>query len=112
MFSKEKAKLPPLAGDMTPCKRLAAILSVLDLSRKEVADTLDISLSSVAMYIAGLHRIRRVVALAFQCCYGVRADWLLYGKKPVFVKPEEAGVSIAKKVSDVLIGFNEMLNQS
>jgi transcriptional regulator with XRE-family HTH domain len=87
----------------TPEARLESIMQKLKVSRQSLAQSLGISLSSVAMYFASHHRVRRVVALAVQAVYGVRADWILTGKKPVFLKQVKQdglstqGLTIAKQ---------------
>lgn len=70
----------------TPEKRLEWISLKLKVSRQVLATTLGISLSSVAMYFTGHNRVRKVVALAVQGAYGVSADWIMTGRKPVFVR--------------------------
>ena len=63
---------------ITPEQRTEWIMKQLHISRQELSETLGVSLSSVAMYFSGYHRIRRVVALAIQASYGISADWLMY----------------------------------
>lgn len=71
---------------MTPEQRTEQIMKKINVSRQELSKTLGISLSSVAMYFTGHHKIRKVVALAIQASYGINADWILTGKGPTFVK--------------------------
>lgn len=66
--------------------RLEWITQKLKVSRQSLAVSLGISLSSVAMYFTGHHRVRKVIALAVQAVYGVNADWVMTGRKPIFVR--------------------------
>ena len=69
----------------------------LKLSRLQVARRLGLSRASVTMYILCRTVLRRVVALAFQACYGVRADWILLGEEPVFVEIKKATRNLGKR---------------
>ena len=64
----------------------------MQISRRELSDALEISLSTVAMYFNGYHKIRKVVALAMQTVYGISANWLLYDNPPVFIKRGETNL--------------------
>jgi len=78
---------------MTPEQRLMEAMISLGLTRQELADRLGISLSAVAMYATGAHKIRRVVALAVQAEFGVNADWLLAGTGKMYAKPATGSLS-------------------
>ena len=71
---------------MTAEQRIKKITKEMNISRQELSEALDISLSSVAMYFNGYHKVRKVVALAIQTIYGVSAEWILNNKQPIFVK--------------------------
>lgn len=78
---------------MTPEQRTERIMEKINVSRQELSAALGISLSSVAMYFTGQHRIRKVVALAIQAVYGISAEWILSGKKPIFIKQAQGRLS-------------------
>ncbi|MBX7058087.1 MAG: helix-turn-helix domain containing protein [Leptospirales bacterium] len=78
---------------MTAEQRTERIMKRINVSRQELSATLGISLSSVAMYFTGHHRIRKVVALAIQASYGISAEWILSGKKPIFIKQAQGRLS-------------------
>ena len=78
---------------MTPEERTERIMKRMSISRRELAERLDISVSSLAMYFTGQHRIRRVIALAIQAVYGINSDWIMQGKRPVFVKEFQSNLS-------------------
>jgi transcriptional regulator with XRE-family HTH domain len=86
-----------------PEQRLESIMQKLKVSRQSLAQSLGISLSSVAMYFTSHHRVRRVVALAVQAVYGVNADWIMTGRKPIFVRQNKKdglsteGLTLAKQ---------------
>ena len=105
---KQQAKLSSLPKNISPEKRLEAAIFALSLTRQELADRLGISLSSIAMYLNGLHTIRKVVALAFEGCYGVQADWLLYGKKPVYVDSKEQGSRLSERAYECAVIYDSL----
>jgi transcriptional regulator with XRE-family HTH domain len=107
--------------------RLLSLARQLNLSRAKLAAELRISESSVSMMFAGYHKLRPVVALAAQAVYNVRAEWLLSGKKPVFLRPDKRAAitdeaqtialqydalprSLKTSVRDVLAGFSKLKN--
>ena len=108
MSSKHKPKLPPLSKNTSPEKRLEAVAFALNLTRQELADKLGISLSSIAMYFNGYHRIRKVVALAFENCYGVRANWILYGEKPIYLETKKQGSSLSDKAYELAVTYDSL----
>ena len=78
---------------MTPEDRVKKITEQLNISRQTLSKSLGISLSSVAMYFNGYHKIRKVVALAIQSVYGVNARWILENKQPIFIKSPDNHLS-------------------
>lgn len=78
----------------------------INVSRQELSNTLGISLSSVAMYFTGHHKIRKVVALAIQASYGISADWIMTGKKPIFIK--QASGKLSNEAMEVAIIYNNL----
>jgi transcriptional regulator with XRE-family HTH domain len=87
----------------TPEQRLESIMQKLKTSRQSLAQALGISLSSVAMYFTGHIQLRKVVALAVQAVYGVNADWIMTGRRPIFVRQNKKdgisteGLTLAKQ---------------
>ena len=108
MPPKHKPKLSSLSKDTSPEKRLEAVLFALSLTRQEVAAKLDISLSSIAMYFNGYHSIRRVVALAFESCYGVRAEWLLHAKKPIYAETQKQRPILSEKAYEFAFIYDSL----
>lgn len=91
---------------MTPEERTEKIMKKINVSRQELCKTLGISLSSVAMYFTGHHKIRKVVALAIQASYGINAEWILAGKKPIFVK--QASGKLPNDAMEVAIIYSNL----
>lgn len=91
---------------MTPEKRTEKIMKKINVSRQDLSDALGISLSSVAMYYTGHHKIRKVVALGIQACYGINADWILNGRTPVFVK-QGAG-HLSSEAMEIAVMYNSL----
>ncbi len=91
---------------MTPEQRCEKIMKKINVSRQELSNTLGISLSSVAMYFTGHHRIRKVVALAIQASYGISSEWILTGKKPIFIK--QASGKLSNEAMEVAIMYNTL----
>lgn len=92
---------------MTPEKRLEAAMKKLGLTRQQLADTLGISLSSVAMYFTGHHKVRRVIALAMQAACGISADWIMTGKGGMMMPEKE----LPKDVTEVARMFDKLSSQ-
>ncbi len=87
---------------VSPEERVKKIMREMNVSRQELSSTLGISLSSVAMYFSGCHKIRRVVALAIQASYGINAEWIMYNKPPVFLKQaDEQGRKYSKEAIEI-----------
>ena len=91
---------------MTPEQRTEKIMKRINVSRQELSSTLGISLSSVAMYFTGHHKIRKVVALAIQASYGISAEWIMSGKKPIFIK--ESSGKLSPDAIEVAIMYNNL----
>lgn len=91
---------------MTPEIRTEKIMHRLHVSRKALSQTLGISLSSVAMYFTGHHKIRKVVALAIQACYGISADYIMYGKLPVMVPTK--GKAVSREAMEIAIMYDRL----
>ncbi len=69
----------------TPEERLRKVMEDLGVSRKEMSETLGISVASISMYFKKKSKIRKIIALATQGRYGVNAEWILYNKSPKFI---------------------------
>ena len=95
---------------MTPEQRVKKITEQLNVSRQELSDSLGISLSSVAMYFNGYHKIRKVVALAIQTVYGVNAEWILHNKQPVFIKNKDNHLS--DSASEIAVAYSNLSKKS
>jgi transcriptional regulator with XRE-family HTH domain len=67
-------------------ERAERVLRRLGVSRKEAAQEIGVSLSLIAMMAGGNVRTRRVVALALQAQFGIRADYVLSGERPIFLR--------------------------
>ena len=85
---------------MTPEQRTEQIMKKINVSRQELSNTLGISLSSVAMYFTGHHKIRKVVALAIQASYGISAEWIMSGKGHTFIHQKDPKATPAGKLSN------------
>lgn len=94
------------ALNMTPEQRTEKIMKKINVSRQELSSTLGISLSSVAMYFTGHHKIRKVVALAIQACYGINADWIMNGKTPIFIK--QASGKLSNEAMEIAVMYNTL----
>jgi hypothetical protein len=68
-------------------ERAERVLRWIGASRQDAAREIGVSLSLVAMMAGGSVRTRRVVALAIQAQFGVRAEYILSGKLPIFFRP-------------------------
>ena len=108
MLAKQQSQLSSLPKNTSPEKRLEAVAFALNLTRQELADKLGISLSSIAMYFNGYHRIRKVVALAFENCYGVRANWILHGEKPIYLETKKQGSSLSDKAYELAVTYDSL----
>lgn len=75
---------------MTPEARLEQALKKQGISRQAAADRLDVSLSSIAMYFSGNHKIRKVVALAAQAEFGISAEWIMSGKGAMLISQSKS----------------------
>ena len=95
---------------MSPEERVKKITEKLNISRQELSEALDISLSSVAMYFNGYHKIRKVVALAIQTVYGVSAKWIMHNKQPIFVKNQDQ--HLADDAMEVAVSYSNLSKRS
>lgn len=91
---------------MTPEIRAKKIMQRLNISRRSMSETLGISVSSVTMYFTGHHKIRRVVALGMQACYGINADYIMQGKLPVFVK--QPGLPLSREAMEMAVIYEDL----
>lgn len=91
---------------MTPEERFEAALQKRKISRQAAAERLDVSLSSIAMYCAGLAKIRKVVALAVQAELGISAEWILSGKTPMMAS--ESRLALPPEALEIGAIFDEL----
>lgn len=91
---------------MTPEQRTEKIMKKINVSRQELSATLGISLSSVAMYFTGAHKIRKVVALAIQACYGINAKWIMEGKGRIFLK--QGGGKLSNEAMEIAVMYGSL----
>ena len=96
--------------NMTPEDRVEKITKQLSISRQELSEALGISLSSVAMYFNGYHKIRKVVAMAIQTAFGINAKWILHNKQPIFVK--NANSRLSDDAMEVAITYSTLPKKS
>lgn len=94
--------------DHTAEKRLEGVLKKLGISRQQFADGLGISLSSVAMYFTGHHRVRRVVALAADSVFGINATWVMTGKGEPLRRPKDASNKLSQNAIGVAMLYDSL----
>lgn len=66
--------------------RLREAMRRCDVSAATMCAELGISISAAQSYLAGRMRVRRVLALAVQATWGIRATWILHGTGAEFVE--------------------------
>lgn len=76
-----------MSEDRKAGERAERVLRWMGVSRQEAAQQIGVSLSLIAMIAGGNVRTRRVVALAIQAQFGIRADYIVSGELPVFYRP-------------------------
>lgn len=95
--------------NQTPEIRLAHAMKKNGISRQHLADSVGISLSSVAMMLTNAHRLRRPNAFAIQAVHGISARWLMDGIGGMMLANES---SASQRALAVAAGFDRLTNES
>jgi len=62
------------------CLRLISWVKSQSLTQAEIADSIGLTRSGLTAILSKGKKISKTIALALECAYGVRSDWILEGK--------------------------------
>ncbi len=91
----------------TSGQRLKYFVHKMNISRQTLSKTLGISIGCISMYCLDKSGIRKTIALAIEACYGLNHQWLLHGKRPMYLMEKKQGITSTKE-REILLRYKNL----